>query len=106
MKNSINTTSEIYECASLLFDQCWKNEPIRHIGVSVSNFTRLEEQQLSLFDKKDIVELQRLDSVVDAIRERYGTRAITRGAFVNGQINGVQGGTNDSDFIMMGGYEQ
>lgn len=106
LQNSINTTTEIYECARLLFDQCWKNEPIRHLGVSVSNFTYSNERQLSFFDKKDIAELQRLDGVVDAIRERYGTRSITRGTFVNGQINSVQGGTNDSDFIMMGGYKQ
>jgi len=106
LENSINTTTEINEWARVLFDECWKNEPIRHIGVAVSSFSRSEERQLSLFDKEDPLEWQKLDLVVDAIRERYGTRAITRGTFVNGDTNPVQGGTNDSDFIMMGGYEQ
>jgi len=106
LQNSINTTTEIYEYACLLFDECWKGEPIRHLGVSVSNFTDSDTRQLSFFDKQDILKVQSLDKAVDKIREKYGTRSITRGSFVNGEINAVQGGTNDSDFIMMGGYQQ
>lgn len=58
-----------------------------------------------LFDKKDVDKLQALDRAVDKIRAKYGTRAIIRGSFANGNINAVQGGTNDSNFIMMGGYQ-
>ena len=106
LHHSINTTSEIYQYVCLLFDQCWRGEPIRHLGVSVSDFTDSETRQLSLFDRQDSARMQHLDQAVDQIREKFGTRAIVRGAFVNGPINAVQGGTNDSDFIMMGGYQQ
>jgi DNA polymerase-4 len=75
------------------------------LGVHVSGFQSDDLRQLSLFDKKDVDKLRALDSTVDKIREKYGMRAIIRGSFTNGNINAVQGGTNDSDFIMMGGYQ-
>lgn len=106
LQNSINTTDEIYNFACLLFDQCWKREPVRHLGVSVSDFSSADIRQLSIFDKKDMARVQQLDKTVDMIRAKYGTRSIVRGTFVNGNVNPVQGGTNDSNFIMMGGREQ
>lgn len=106
LPQAIDTTTEIYEYVCLLFDECWKGEPIRHLGVHVSEFQQDAVRQASFFDKKDPEKLRALDKAVDRIRERYGTRAIIRGAFANGMVDGVQGGTNDSDFIMMGGYKQ
>lgn len=106
LPNCINTTTEIYEYVCLLFDQCWKGEPIRHLGVHVSDFQGFDSRQFSIFDKGNTEKLQALDRAVDKIREKYGTRSIIRGGFANGNINAVQGGTNDSDFIMMGGYRQ
>lgn len=106
LQHSINTTSEIFEYVCLLFEQCWRGEPVRLLGVSVSDFSMCGTRQLSLFDKRDGMKLNRLDQTIDKIREKYGTRSIVRGIFVNGDINPVQGGTNDSDFIMMGGYNQ
>ena len=106
IKNCINTTTEIFEYVCLLFDQCWRGEPIRHLGVHVSGFQDVEIRQVSMFERHDSDKLQAIDRAVDKIRTKYGTRAIIRGAFVNGDINPIQGGTNDSNFIMMGGREQ
>ncbi len=106
LPNSIKVTSEIYDHVCMLFDQCWKGEPIRHLGVSLSDFSAADIHQLSFFDKGNIEQLEKLDEAIDAIRKKYGTRSIIRGVFTNGRINPVQGGTNDSDFIMMGGYMQ
>ena len=106
IQHSVNATSEIYEYACMLFDQCWKGEPIRQLGVSVSDFSTSDIRQLSLFDKRDSIKMNHLDKTIDQIREKYGIRSIIRGSFVNGNMNPVQGGTNDSDFIMMGGYNQ
>jgi DNA polymerase-4 len=102
LSSAIETTSEIYDHVCKLFDRCWRGEPIRHLGVSVSGFTRKENQQLSFFDKdtKD----QSLDETVDLIRKKYGEKAIMRATFANGEIEPLQGGTNDGEYIMMGGY--
>ncbi|HVI42252.1 MAG TPA: hypothetical protein VM577_16490, partial [Anaerovoracaceae bacterium] len=59
-----------------------------------------------LFDRNDSDKLQALDRTIDKIRAKYGTRSIIRGRFANSSVNAVQGGTNDSNFIMMGGREQ
>lgn len=106
LAESVNTTTEIYEYVCLLFDQSWKGEPIRHLGVHVSEFQESDVRQCSLFDRRDTERLQALDRAVDRIRDKYGTRSIIRARFANGSVNPVQGGTNDSDFIMMGGYGQ
>ncbi len=97
LPSTINTTDEIYEYACLLFDQCWRGEPVRHLGVSVTDFTERDCRQISLFDKKNIKKTQDLDKTVDQIRAKYGTRIVTRATFVNGNVNPVQGGTNDSN---------
>jgi DNA polymerase-4 len=106
IRNCINTTTEIFEYVCFLFEECWRGEPIRHLGVHVSEFQEVETRQFSLFDRNDSDKLQALDRAVDKIRTKYGTRSIIRGAFVNGDTDPVQGGTNDSNFIMMGGREQ
>lgn len=106
IQNCLDTTTEIYEKVCLLFNECWQGEPIRHLGVHVSEFRDIKMQQLSLFDRNDGDKLRALDKAVDKIRIKYGTRSIVRGIFVNGSIDPIQGGTNDSNFIMMGGHEQ
>lgn len=105
LQHNINTTSEIYKYACMLFNQCWKGEPIRHLGVSVSNFCNKEMQQLSLFDLRDREELEQLEKAIDKIRQRFGDRAIMRAVFTNGQVDCIQGGVNDGKYLMMGGYE-
>jgi DNA polymerase-4 len=104
LSSAIDMTSEIYRYICELFDQCWKGEPIRHLGVAVSDLSNGEIQQISLFEKTNLEREKRLDKTIDGIRKRYGDRAIIRGTFTNGGLDPLQGGTNDGDYIMMGGY--
>lgn len=103
---AVNCTGEIYECACRLLDECWKGEPIRHIGVSLSELDAFEDPQISIFEKGDLERLKALEKTLDSIRCKYGERSIIMGTFANGDVDPVQGGTNDGDFIMMGGYQQ
>ena len=89
----------------MLFDECWKGEPIRHLGVSVSDFSKPDFIQLSIFDNKNTEKNQKLDQAVDKIRELYGEEAIIRGVFTNSELKPIQGGTHDGDYIMMGGRD-
>lgn len=87
LQHGIDTTSEIYKHACILFEQCWKGEPLRLLGVTVSDFTKEETQQLSLFDIKESGESQQLEKTLDSIREKFGDGAIMRGVFASGQMN-------------------
>ena len=106
LQSYINTTREIYEIAKQLIDQCWKGEPLRQIGVSVSKFADEEEVQMSLFDRVDQEKQEQLEQTVDQIRGKYGDRSIIRASFANTGLEPIQGGVNDGRYIMMGGYEQ
>ena len=100
----IDSTSEIYGTACRLFDESWKGEPIRQLGVSVSDFFGRDRVQLSLFDSQNAEKNQKLDQAVDRIRLRYGDNAIVRGIFANSGYQPIQGGTHDGEYLMMGGY--
>ena len=102
----INTTSEIYKAARGLVDEMWRKEPVRAMSISVSDLSGGDSLQLSMFDGVDREKAEALDRAVDTIRDMYGTRSIFRGTFANGSVDPVQGGVNDGNYIMMGGYKQ
>jgi DNA polymerase IV len=63
------------EVAVRLWDEARISEPVRLLGISLSNLERVEQEQLELFrPKRD----NRLGSTLDAIVERFGEKAISR----------------------------
>lgn len=91
LQKSIDGTSEIYRNVKELFDQCWKGEPLRLLGVSVSDLCTEEERQLSFFDEEDGEKSGQLDRTVDIIRRKYGDGAIMRGTFADGEVSPLTG---------------
>lgn len=104
LQSYTNTTSDIYRYVVRLFDEMWRGEPIRLLGVQISNFTKDSLVQLSIFDMKNRDSEERIDQAVDKVRARYGDSAIMRGCFANSPIKPLQGGVNEGDYIGMGGY--
>ena len=84
----------------------WRKEPVRAMSISVSDLSGGDSLQLSMFDGVDREKAEALDRAVDTIRDMYGTRSIFRVTFANGSVDPVQGGVNDGNYIMMGGYKQ
>lgn len=76
-------TNEIHKTACELFDEMWDGTPIRLLGIQTS---RIDEnnmgRQMNLFDNTDYEKLERLDSAVDKIREKYGNDKIKRATFL------------------------
>ncbi|MBR2620270.1 MAG: DNA polymerase IV [Firmicutes bacterium] len=101
----IGTTDEIFETAKALASEMWRGEPIRAMSVSVSEFCREDEVQLSMFDKTGREKNERLDHTIDNIRKIFGERSIFRGTFANSDISPIQGGVNDGNYLMMGGFK-
>lgn len=105
LSGSVDTTDEIYDISKKLIDEMWKGEPIRAMSISVSELVSDDQVQLSMFDSKDKEKNEKLDKAVDEIRKTFGERSIFRGRFANTEIDPVQGGVNDGNYIMMGGFK-
>lgn len=106
LQGFICSTKEIYEIARDLVDEMWRGEPVRAMSVHLSKFAVPGQMQLSMFDFAEKEQEEMLDRTVDQIRRQFGDRSIIRGTFVNSEIDPIQGGVNDGNYIMMGGYKQ
>lgn len=101
LRTYTNSTSEIFSYITDLFEEVWKGEPLRNLGVRFSDFSTDEYAQLSFFDSKEKLKNQKLDGAIDKIRLKYGDGAIVRSVFLHSGINPIQGGVNDGEYPMM-----
>ena len=84
LPNATDTTDEIYKNAQKLFAESWKGEPLRLIGVALTNLTDESFEQLSLFEDNEKKERRRkLDATMDEIRKKFGNDKITRASIMN-----------------------
>jgi DNA polymerase-4 len=97
----IDCTNAIHELACKLFDELWKGEPVRQLGVRVSELTLNNFHQLALFEK-DYEKQRTVDRAVDSLRERFGNGSVFRSSFLNSGVRFATGGTvDDEDYPMM-----
>lgn len=84
LSSPTDRTDAIWQVVSTLFEKWWRWQPsaVRLIGVGVSQLSSDAEEQLGLFAPRADSGSQRLDCVVDEIRDRYGDEAIARGAHI------------------------
>lgn len=78
-----NITSVIYENAYELFKEAWNKVPLRLIGIRTSKITEEPYTQLNLFSSMKNEKLEKLDSAIDHIRERFGSDSIKRASFLD-----------------------
>lgn len=96
-----NVTTEIYEIAKELFDEGWKGEKIRHLGVRVTDLYSDEFTQSTIFDDESKERKQNLDCAIDSIRSRYGKYSIIRATFLDREIKPMTGGVDADEFPPM-----
>lgn len=96
-------TTAIYQEACKLFDEVWKGQPIRHLGVRVSEFQGNDFLQLSMFEKHN-ERKKRLDEAIDQIRMKFGSRSLFRSVFLNSGFKPVAGGVMEEDYQMMSSF--
>ncbi|TGE31443.1 DNA polymerase IV [Desulfosporosinus sp. Sb-LF] len=97
----IDCTNAIHELACELFDELWKGEPVRQLGVRVSELTINSFHQLALFEK-DYEKQRAMDHAVDSIRGRFGNSSVFRSSFLNSGVRFSSGGTvDDEEYPMM-----
>ncbi len=75
--NATNQTDLIYKNILLLFEQSWKEDAIRNIGVRLSDLTEDVKEQLSLFETEENHE-DEMEKVMDMLKEKFGKDSIQR----------------------------
>ena len=65
--------------AKSLFAEFWDGRPLRLLGVTLSDLTDGQTQQLSLFPDEKRDRARKLDQAVDQLRGKFGPAAISRG---------------------------
>ncbi len=74
-----SNTKDIYEKAKALLEQLLENKkPIRLVGLRVDNLVEKEESQLSFFYDQNAEKQEKLDNVLDKLKQKYGYNIITR----------------------------
>ena len=97
-----DSTKAIHQVTCELFDELWQGQPMRHMGVSVSELCGNDFIQGSLFEEKDTEKEKALDRAVDSIRKRYGLDSLNRAAILHSGIKGMTGGTGEEiDYPVM-----
>ncbi len=68
----------VYTLARKLFRQHWPPEnPVRLLGIALSNLVKTKSTQLALFDKE-----AQLYTAIDDIKNRFGENSLLRGSFL------------------------
>ncbi|MBW9157230.1 DNA polymerase Y family protein [Clostridium tagluense] len=96
-----DSTKKIYEVACYLFDNVWRGNPIRHLGIHITDFCCNDFYQCSLLDTFDYDKDSRLNKAVDGIRLKYGDKAISRSCFLHSGLNAMCGGIGEDDYPLM-----
>ena len=79
LMNSTSNTKDIYNIAKeLLYEMYKKGTAIRLVGLRVDKLIDKDEIQLSLFKREEDRKQEKLDEVVDKLKQKYGYNSITR----------------------------
>lgn len=83
LPSATNGTIEIYEATCGILEQVWdKKTPLRQLGVQLGKVSHDPYRQYSMFDTMRFDKLEKLDTTVDAIRDKFGEEAIRRASLL------------------------
>ncbi|HEY2494901.1 MAG TPA: DNA polymerase IV [Paenibacillus sp.] len=80
LEDPTNITTEVYDAARKIFHTHWDREPVRRVGVSLSELSGAGSYQLTLFDDKEHQRV--IDKVMDDIKDRFGDISILRASSI------------------------
>lgn len=75
-----SSTIEIYEKAKELLNESYKKGVyVRLLGVRVDNLTSSDEKQFTFFEDTTIKKHEKIDEILDKVKDKYGFDSVTRG---------------------------
>lgn len=101
LSTATDSTRKIYEVACTLFDNVWKGNPIRHLGVHITDFCNNDFYQYTLLDSFNYDKDSKLNKAVDEIRLKYGHKAIFRSCFLQSGLSSMCGGVGEEEYPLM-----
>ncbi len=79
LKTASMNTKDIFEKAKELLLEMYKNgTKIRLVGIRVENLVEKEDEQISFFEKEKDEKQEKIDEVLDKLRDKYGYDKISR----------------------------
>lgn len=79
---------EVYQISRELFDELWDGvTPLRLLGISMTNITREDVAQFTLFPDESRERAQKLDKATDALKKKFGSATILRGSNLQSGID-------------------
>ena len=87
LSEATDVTDIVYKTAKELIKECWSGEPLRLIGLSITDIDRDGFEQFSLFEDESKEKRKALDSTLDSIRGKYGNWAVQRASTIDTSKN-------------------
>lgn len=79
-ENNTNLEEEIFNLSKIAFNKLWNFEPIRLIGLRVTDISSNNDIQLSLFDENNkVLKDKEIDKLIDSINKEFGTGTVFKG---------------------------
>ena len=81
LSDPTDISTEVYQLTKQLFSELWDGyTPLRLIGVALTDLTKEDPSQLSLFPDEKKERSRKLDKAYDAINKKFGAATIQRGS--------------------------
>lgn len=96
-----DSTRKIAEVAYSLFDNKWKGNNIRHLGVHATELSSNEFYQSYMLDNFNYEKDRAINEAIDKIRIKYGAKSIIRSCFLHSGLSSMCGGVGEEDYPMM-----
>ncbi len=88
LDSATDITREVYQISRQLFDELWDGvSPLRLMGISLTNITKEETAQMTLFPDESREKASRLDKATDAINAKFGGTTIVRGSSMQSSLH-------------------
>lgn len=88
LMNPTDISKEVYEIGKELFDELWDGAtPLRLLGIAMTNITREEAMQFSLFQDENREKSRKIDKAKDALNAKFGASTIVRGSSIQSKID-------------------
>lgn len=79
---------EVYQISKELYDELWDGvTPLRLLGIAMTNITKEETMQFSLFQDEAKEKARKIDKAKDALNAKYGSATIMRGSSIQSKID-------------------